>query len=257
MTTQLKFKFVLGFLFSIILGTSAFSQEKHIYQELSNFSNFSFYVGNEFYTQAKFTPDSDEASYREKINTLFNPQIGFLYTLYPDRMWSFQTGIMVGIERTFLKHEMNTDIPEETVTAETSIYNKCHLSIPLILNMNLKLGKKVFANLNAGLKMTYLPLDDGHFYYGNSEEEKDFELVYTAPENPIQGSFITGIGLSFPLKKVILKANVTYSINFQSNMVGQYIDFTSDTPSTSEFKYSGNHFGLTFAIGFKKCKAKI
>ena len=85
-----------------------------------------------------------------------------------------------------------------------------------------------------------------------------FGLRVDSPLNWVQGSFVIGSGISYTMKKILLKANLVYVMNFQNLMEGDYLfDNMFVSPrSYGYYKLSGNYLGLLFSASLAKKKSK-
>jgi len=91
----------------------------------------------------------------------------------------------------------------------------------------------------------------------DTESREMFGLRVNGP-NLFQGSFVVGSGISYAIKKLLLKANIIYVMNFQNSVKGEYLfDNMFVSPrSRGYYNLSGNYLGLIFSISLVKKKEK-
>jgi hypothetical protein len=255
---------LLSILLSNAFLKTVFSQEQKVYYELSKYSKWSFVAGPVVYNKAELTPQYGDLTFENKSMWGFNA--GVMYDFYPDRKWSFLTGLIVAKEPIYSvvyeidKNDLYSSYTEN-LTGEAKMYALYTFSSPIIINLNLKTGKRTFTNLSTGLKIMYFPSGEAEYTLAISDEELSdyreiFGLKLESPENSFQGSFVIGTGFSYALEKVLLKANLIYVMNFQNTISGEYQFanlFTS--PNTrGYYDLSGNYLGLLFSVSLKKSK---
>ena len=255
---------VLSILFSTASLKTAFSQEQKVYYELSKYSKWNFVAGPVIYDKAKLTPQYGELSFENKPMWGFNA--GVMCDFYPDRMWSFQTGLIVAKEPVYsieFKINNNDLYPEYPgdLNNEAKMYSLFTFSFPMILRLNLQTGNKTFASFITGLKAMYFPIGQAEYTYAISSEElfdyrEIFGLKLESPQNSFQGSFIIGTGFSYALEKVLLKANLIYVMNFQNTISGEYqfANLFTSPDTRGYYDLSGNYLGLLFSVSLKKSK---
>lgn len=257
---------LLGILLSNAFLKTSFSQEQKVYYELSKFSKWSLVAGPVIYNKAELNPQYGDLSFENKSMWGFNA--GVMYDFYPDRKWSFQTGLIVAKEPIYsVEYEIDKNdlYPSytENLTGEAKMYSLYTFSSPLIVSLNLKTGKRTFANLSTGLKIMYFPSGEAEYTLAISDEQLSdyreiFGLKLESPENSFQGSFVIGTGFSYALEKVLLKTNLIYVMNFQNTISGEYqfANLFTSPDSRGYYDLSGNYLGLLFSVSLKKSKNK-
>lgn len=253
-------------LLSILLSNAflkkAFSQEQSVYYELSKYSKWSIIAGPVIYNKAKITPQYGDLSFENKSMWGFNA--GVIYDFYPDRKWSFQTGLLVAkepicsVEYEIDKNDLYPSYTESLI-GEAKMYSQYTFSSPLIINLHFKTGRKTFANLSTGLKIMYFPSGGAEYTLAISDEQLSdyreiFGLKLESPENSFQGSFVIGTGFSYALEKVLLKANLLYVINFHNTITGEYqfANLFTSGDTRGYYYLSGNYLGLQFSVSLIK-----
>ncbi len=257
---------VLTILFSTAFLKISFSQGQKEYSELFKYSKWSFTAGPVFYDKAELTPQYGDLTFENKPMLGFNA--GVLYDFYPERKWSFQTGLIVAKEPIYsiyykISHNDLYENYSGDLIDEYKSYALYSFSFPLLLRYNLQTGKKTFASFLAGLKAMYFPHGESDYIYSLSNEELSdyreiFGLKLESPENSIQGSFIIGTGFSYTLEKALLKANIVYIMNFQNSISGEYqfANLFTSPDTRGYYDLSGNYLGLLFSVSLKKGKGK-
>lgn len=255
---------LLSILLSNAFLKTAFSQEQKVYNELSKFSKWSLVAGPVVYNKAELTPQYGDLTFENKSMWGFNA--GVMYDFYPDRKWSFQTGLLVAKEPIYsvkykiLKQDLYSEYQDDLVDSYRS-YAIYTFSFPFLLQFNLQTGKKTFASFVSGFKAMYFPSGSSDLVVAISSEELSdyreiFGLKLESPENSFQGSFVIGTGFSYALQKVLLKANLIYVMNFQNTISGEYqfANLFTSPDTRGYYDLSGNYLGLLFSVTLKKSK---
>lgn len=257
---------VLSILFSTAFLKMSFPQGQRVYSELFKYSKWSFTAGPVIYNKAELTPQYGALTFENKPMLGFNA--GVLYDFYPERKWSFQTGLIVAKEPIYsiyykISHNDLFENYPGDLTDEFKSYALYSFSLPLVLRFNLQTGRKTFASFMTGLKAMYFPHGESEYTYAISDEELSdyreiFGLKLESPENSIQGSFTIGTGFSYTMEKVLLKANIIYVMNFQNTISGEYqfANLFTSPDTRGYYNLSGNYLGLQFSVSLKKGKGK-
>lgn len=255
---------MLGLILSTIFPKYSFSQEDKVFPILTNYSRWSIVVGPIMYNKAKLTSQFGDYSFDNKIMTGYN--FGLLYDFYPDRKWTIQSGLLLTKEPVYslqfriYKNDLYSSYPNDLVDDKKyfSIYS---FSIPFYLRYNIQTSRKSFLSFNTGLLAKYLPYGGAELIVAISNEEiaetrEIFGLNVESPENAFQGSFVVGAGFSYALQKILIKANIYYTVNFQNSISGEYqfVNLLNSADSRGYYDLSGNHLGLMMSIGVKKWK---
>lgn len=241
---------------------AAYSQEQKSYYELSKYSKWSLVAGPVLYNKAKLTRQYGDLTFENKPMLGFNA--GLLYDLNPDKKWSFQMGLIVAKEPIYsIRFKiLNNDLPsyyQGDLEDNYKSYALYTFSFPLLLRLNIQTGRNTFASFLTGLKAMYFPSGSSDYTYAiSSQEHADFREIFglklESPENSFQGSFIIGTGLSYTLEKVLLKANLIYTMNFQNTISGEYqfANLFTSADTRGYYDLSGNYLGLLFSASLKK-----
>jgi hypothetical protein len=260
-------KTIVGILMlTIVFCLKVKSQENKVYPVLSKYRKWSIVGGPVLYDRAKIYAKYGDYTFQNR--PIWGFIAGFEYDFFPDRRWSFITGLDVALEPIYSikyrisKQDLYPHFYEDLVEKYTN-YSICTFSAPLYARLNIQANSKVFINLTAGLKFMYYP--PGGAYFGQeisnedqSETREIFGLNLHSQNNSIYGSAIVGTGASLALKKVLLKANLIYVLNFQNTIEGEYQfgNLLSSPPTRGDYKLSGNYWGLWLSISFRKSKNK-
>lgn len=266
MATRKLLLTMVGIILTIVLSTETFGQTSTEYYALKKYRKWGIVVGPILYNRAKLEPQYGEYTFENKPIWGFNA--GFEYDFYPDRKWSFITGFIVAIEPIynlqykFKKEDIYPHFTDDWTDSD-KMYATTSFSAPLLLRLNIQVSNKTFINFRSGLKVMYFP--DGFanlrvtFHNEDDTESREmFGLRVESPLNWFQGSFVIGSGISYATKKVLLKANLIYVMNFQNSMEGDYLfDNMFVSPrSYGYYKLSGNYLGLLFTVSLAKKKDK-
>jgi hypothetical protein len=257
---------MVGFILTIVLCSEAAGQLNSQYPVLSKYRKWGIVAGPVLYNKARIYPQYGDYTFQNRPMWGFNA--GFEYDFYPDRQWSFITGFLVAYEPIYnikyriLKQDLYPHFYEDYVDKFKS-YAYFSYSVPLLMRLNIQAGKNSFVNFLAGMKVMYFP--PGESYYGlvihnedMTESREIFGLNLPAQDNKYYGSVIVGAGASYLLKKVLLKANFIYVMNFPSTIKGEYQfgNLFTSLPARGDYKLSGSYLGLVFSASLKKSKKK-
>lgn len=254
---------LLSILLSNVVVKNTFSQERKVYDRLSGFSNWSFVTGPVLYKKAEIRPQYGNLTFKNK--PILGLNAGILYGFNSDRLWSFQTGLIIAKEPVYsVEYEIkNYDLYESypgDLTHSSKAYTMLTFSSPLLLSLNLQTSKNTFASLLVGSKIMYFPYGQAELTHAISYELSDYREVFglklESQKNAFQGSFVLGTGFSYALQKILLKANLIYVFNLQNTITGEYqfanLFVSADT--RGDYNLSGNYLGLLFSISFNKFK---
>ncbi len=253
---------IVGLVLTIVFAPKAFSQVTFEYYALKKYHKWGIITGPVLYNRAKLEPQYGEYTFENRPIWGFNA--GFDYDFHPANKWSFITGLIVALEPVY---NIKYSFKEEDIYPQfkggdvdkAKMYAMTSFSAPLLIRLNLQIGDKMFMNFRTGLKVMYFPSGFASFsltYHNkdNTEAREVFGLKAESPDNWIQGSFVIGTGVSYALKKILIKANLVYVMNFQNTMEGEYLfDNLFVSPRSYGFyKLSGNYIGLLFTINLAK-----
>ena len=87
---------MLSLLLSIAFLKMSFCQEQKVYSELFKYSKWSFAAGPVVYNKAELVQQYGNLTFKNK--PMLGLNAGVLYDFYPERKWSFQTGLIVAKE---------------------------------------------------------------------------------------------------------------------------------------------------------------
>jgi hypothetical protein len=219
-------------------------------------------AGPVLFDKATLSPQYGDLSFDNKPIIGFNA--GFEYDFYPEKKWSLNTGLLIGLEPIY-NLKVSIDIKdlyqtyESDVVVKTRKYSIISFSTPILVRLNIQALRKLFLNFSTGLKVVYFPTGESELYItivneDDTESRQVFGLRLKSPENAFQGSFVIGTGCSYVLDKVLLKANLVYVMNFQNTISGEYQfgNLFSSPPTRGYYNLSGNYLGLLFSASLKK-----
>jgi len=257
---------MVGLVLTIVFAPKTFGQTATEYYALKKYRKWGIVAGAILYNRAKLVPQYGEYTFENKPMWGFNA--GFEYDFYPDKKWSFVTGFIVAIEPIyklqykFKKEDIYPHFTDDWIDSD-KMYAMTSFSAPLLLRLNIQVSNKVFINFRTGLKAMYFPSGSASmsvtFHNEDDTESREmFGLRVESPNNSFQGSFVIGAGSSYASKRILLKANIIYVMNFQNAMEGDYLfDNMFVSPrSYGYYKLSGNYLGLLFSASLAKKKDK-
>ena len=257
---------IVGLVLTIVFAPKVFSQVTTEYYALKKYHKWGIIAGPVLYNRAKLEPQYGEYTFENRPVWGFNA--GFEYDFRPANKWSFITGLIVALEPVY---NIKYSFKEEDIYPQfkggdvdkAKMYAMTSFSAPLLIRLNLQIADKMFMNFRTGLKVMYFPSGFASFsltYHNkdNTEAREVFGLKVESPDNRIQGSFVIGTGVSYALKKILIKANLVYVMNFQNTMEGEYLfDNLFVSPRSYGFyKLSGNYIGLLFIVNLAKRQKK-
>jgi hypothetical protein len=259
-------KAMVGVLLTIVLGSGVLAQGNSEYQALAKYRKWGIVAGPVFYNSAKIYPQYGDYTLENKPMWGFNA--GFEYDFYPDRKWSFITGLLVAKEPVYNVHyriynkDLYTGYDGDLVDNYKS-YAIVTFSAPLLVRLNLQAGNHTFLNFLTGLKVMYFPSGDAYYSYtisneDNTESREVFGLNLHSQDFSFYGSFVIGTGISYTMRKVLLKTNIIYVMNFQNTIEGEYQfgNLLTSPPTRGDYELSGNYLGLLFSVSLAKSKDK-
>jgi hypothetical protein len=255
---------VIVMLFITMPLNNAFSQESTTNSRFDNYYKWGIVLGPAIYDRA--TISQDYGSYTFKNRPIWSYDIGLEYDLYPDKKWSFTTGLWINKEPVYnikyriLQKDLYSHFTEDL--EDYAIGYAIHtFSVPMLLRFNLRASENIYLNFYSGLKAMYFP--PGSSDYGLSisslelkETREIFGLRMESQDFSYYGSFVIGAGATFLRKKVLLKAKVIYVMNFQNTVDGEYQfgNMFSSPPAHGTYNLTGNYLGFLLTANLKKSK---
>lgn len=263
MVILLNKRIMVGVILTIIVLQTVHAQFNKEYPTLKNYGKFSFVAGPVVYDRA--TLIKKYGNYTFENLPIFSFNAGFEYDFHPDKKWAVTTGFYTVLEpicriRLHIKEaDLFANWVEEDLVEVYSQYSMCSFSTPLLIRYNLQTGKNTFVNFSTGIKGMYFPEGDAELTQSMTcedqmETREIFGLRARSPEQEYHGSFVIGTGYAIATKKLLLKSNLLYVMNFQNLMKGEYLygNLEQSGDSRGSYKLSGNYLGLLFSVGFKK-----
>jgi len=257
---------MVGGILTIVFPLFIQAQQITEYPELNKYRKWAIVAGPVLYNKASITPQYGDYTFENKPILGFNA--GFEYNFYPERRWSFCTGVLVALEPVYsVEYRIyNKDLFPEALgdlTNKTKMYSIVSFSSPLLLRLNIQSGNNTFISFLTGFKAMYFPNGGAEMVHAISSQELSetrevFGLKLESPKNSIQGSFVVGTGFSYAMDKVLLKANLIYVMNFQNTISGEYqfANLFTSPDTRGYYDLSGNYLGLLFSVSLKKGKNK-
>jgi len=259
-------KIMVGIFFTIIITSGVYAQADTEYYTLKKYRKWGIIAGPILYNRAKLEPQYGDYTFENKPMWGFNA--GFEYDFYPDRKWSFITGLVVALEPVYNVHYRfnKNDIYSifvDNLENNAKMYAMTSFSAPLLVRLNIQVNKKTFVNFLSGFKVMFFPPGEAGLSVSfsnedNSETREVFGLNLHSPDNLFHGSFVIGSGVSFAMKKVLFKTNFIYVMNFQNTMEGEYQfgNLLISPPTRGDYELSGNYLGFLFTVSLAKRKDK-
>lgn len=252
----------------MLIWFSGYSQESVFqnqdYSQLEKYRKTGLMVGPMVYDKALIIPQYGDYTFENKPIPGLN--FGFEYDFYPHKKWSLISGLYVNSEAVYniryriFEKDLYPDWPEDLVD-KAKAYAIKTFSVPLMLQLNLQTSEKSFINFRTGLKLMYFPAGEAGFGLSISDSalsdhREIFGLNLKSPDFPLYGSYVVGTGVSYAMKKALLKLNLIYVMNFQKTITGEYHfdNLMSSSPSRGYYELTGNYLALQFSIHFKKPK---
>lgn len=264
MVNKERFKTTM-FLFMVVFSSHICAQNVPEYKGLQQYRNWGVTMAAALYDKAELSQQYGAQDFKNFKTVSFNA--GFEYDFYPEKAWSFQTGLFIGyepaynIEYTIAKEDVITPLDDDEQKAKA--FGTYSFSIPLYFSLQKKVGKNIYAYVKTGLRYmryTYGSASFSAFYTSEdgSEVHENFGLRLKTQEFENYGSWIIGVGTSFAAKNFLLKTNLLYVMNFQPIMFGEYqfANLEVSEPTRGDYTLSGNYFALSFTIHFNKPKDK-
>jgi len=262
MVKQNTLKTMVGILLAIVFHLSLVAQSNDEYPRLEKYRKWSVNFGPTLYKKAEIAPQYGEYSFTNKPIPSFTA--GIEYDFYPERKWSVITGLLVAREPVYnISYTIfNKDLypgSEGDLLNKAKAYSLMTFSAPLMLRLNIQSTSKTYLSFLTGLKVMYFPKGSASFaqlisYDDNSESLEIFGLNLHSQEFSFYGSSVIGTGFSIAMDKILLKTNLTYVINFQNTIEGEYQfgNLFESEPTRGSYELSGNYLSLSFSVSLKK-----
>lgn len=242
------------------------SQDNNEYSILKKYRKWGIVAGPVLFNRAKLEPQYGDYTFENKPMWGFNA--GIDYDFYPTEKWSFITGFIVSLEPiyniklSFKKEDLYSNFEEGWVGTDRT-YATISFSVPLLTRLNFQIGNNTFLNFRTGLKVMYSPTGRASVSWSfsnedNTEVREMFGLRVESPNNSFKGSFIIGSGISYATKRLLIKSNIIYVVNFQNAMEGEYLfdNMLVSQQSRGYYVLSGNYLGLMFSLNIEKKRNK-
>lgn len=256
---------VLGFLLAPLFSKVIFAQDANELKILNQYQRFGFVAGPALYNRAELKPQFGSGTFKNFPIWGFNA--GFEYDFYPEKRWSFITGLFVAKEPIYKAqvYFVDGDIFEnygESIE-DFKAYAIVSFSVPVYISLKKKLWNRVYGQLRTGLKVMYLPPGDAYtsMTYTNQDigiTKEVWGIKAQSQDYSYYGSFIVGCGISWAAKRFLIKTNMIYVMNFQPTMFGEYQfdNLLITEHSRGYYTLTGNYIALLFTFHFNKPKDK-
>lgn len=258
---------ILFFILPVIgLGQSTTQSKSYSADPSIEYRNWSIILGPVIYNKATLTPQYGEYSFVNKPILGYNA--GFEYDFYHIEKWTLTTGFIWSKEPVYnLEYVLKEEDIYSHFNGDLYDYSKMYamlsFSFPLYVKRNFQVARNLYLQPFTGLKVKYFPagsatLSVNIYNEDQSESREVFGLRLESPDNYIQYAYAIGIGSSYGMKKVLIKANIIYSINFQTLISGEYMfgNLLVSPESRGYYELSGNYLGLLFSFNLKKGKLR-
>ncbi len=259
-------KTMVGIFLTIIITSGVYAQADKEYYTLKKYRKWGLVAGPALYNRAEIYRQYGDYTFENKPMLGFNA--GFEYDFYPDRKWSFITGLVIALEPVYNVHyhikieDIYSHFEEDLIDSFTS-YSMSSFSTPILIRLNIQMKEKVFISFLSGFKVKFFPPYEALLIYSisnedNTESREIFGLNLHSHDNLFHGSFVIGSGISIAMKKVLLKTNFIYVMNFQNTFEGEYQfgNLLTSPPTRGDYELSGNYLGLVFTVSLAKRKDK-
>lgn len=237
------------------------------YSKLDDYKKYGWVIGISRYDKAI---NQLEFGTKEPINlNALSYKIGLNYTFNPDQKWTLISGALLtqdpvySLNLQFDKAELNDDFIEpQILNSKRYSYIESSIEFPFIAQYQVPAFKNGFVHVNFGLKtkfISYVDKDPSTYHFGRSPEEILFTIETQNTTNNWQSSFLLSTGVSLARKKYLLRADLSYTVNFQNVAEGtfNYSNLLVTSDSQGSYHNTGNHLSLLITIHFLKRKKKL
>lgn len=246
--------------------STTYAQKNNRENAINQYRNWSIVAGPVIYNKAKLTPQYGDYTFVNK--PILGYYAGFDYDFYHFKKWTLTSGFLWSKEPVY---NLEYVLKEEDIYSHfngdlydyTKGYAMLSFSFPLYLKRNFQVARNLYLQPFTGLKLKYFPAGSAElsvniYNEDRSESREVFGLRLESPENSFQCSYLIGVGCSYGMKKVLVKANLIYSMNFQNSISGEYMfgNLLVSPGSRGYYDLSGNYLGLLFSFNLKKGKLR-
>jgi hypothetical protein len=227
---------------------------------LKLYRKWSIVAGPVIYNKAKIASQYGEQSFVNK--RIPGYYAGVEYDFFNSKKWILTTGFLwslepiYNIEYVLKKEDINYNYDLYDYNRE---YAMLSFSFPLYVKRNIEISRHFYVQPFTGFKFKYFPSGSSQTSVivhneDDTESREVFGLRAESPDNSIQCAYSIGIGGSYLMKKALIKANLVYSMNFQTLMSGEYLfdNLLVSPRSRGYYELSGNYIGLLFSVNLKR-----
>ena len=256
--------FILIIVYSFSYAQVSKEEPKNDFEIFSKYGKWGFSIMPVVYKKGTTTKDYGSIS----LNTqpMYSFQIGVQRHFWRSKEWGLIIGANIGWipfgNYSFsLKKE---DTPEGfDGVDEKSIFgfSQPYIFIPISVEYKKRIASNIFFNMNVGLGInvginsfeegfTSLITEDSE---GIIEEREVFRYYLSTPDG-IQYSATISSGMYFSLKNFMIRTNIVYNKNFKNLWEGEYQfgNLLVSDPTRGDYFVSGDYFGLSTTVFFKK-----
>ena len=262
-------KTMMSFLL-IIVCFSSFSQEwiNNDLEVFSEYRKWGFSIIPVLYNKGKTTKDYGFLDLKTK--RMYSFQIGVERHFWNTKKWGASVGFKVGLlpysnHSFYLKAE---DIPNDFGEYEESTiteFSQPYIIIPINVEYKKKIAKKSYFNMSIGVNMNIgiSSRDESVTRFISEElgeviEIREVFAHYLFTPEGVQYSATFSAGVYFVLKKCLIRTNILYNKNFKNVWRGEYQfgNLLVSEPTRGDYTVSGDYFGLSTTVFFKKRNKK-
>lgn len=227
---------------------------------LKLYRKWSIVAGPVIYNKAKITPQYGEHSFVNK--PIPGYYAGVEYDFLNLKKWTLTTGFLWSPEPVY---NLEYVLKKEDIYCNYDLYDYTRgyamlsFSFPLYVKRNIEISRHFYVQPFTGFKFKYFPSGSAEMSVAvvnedHTESREVFGLRAESPDNSMQCAYVICIGGSYLMKKALIKANLVYSMNFQTLMSGEYLfdNLLVSPRSRGYYELSGNYIGLLFSVNLKK-----
>jgi hypothetical protein len=234
------------------------------YEVFNSYGNFGYSFAPVLFNKATIT-----RNYGNTILTnrpILSYQLGVVYHFQPAKEWGINTGLtLTSLPISNMSFDLNDNdvYPGYAGSNNSKSIGSLFLSVPINVELKKQLAKNLYANLNFGVNISFIPSNRYEEVYIISSQElqesREVFAMYQQSYNdkPIVGLVLKG-GFYFTLKHCLIKTNLVYNKSFKNIVEGEYQfgNLLVSEPTRGDYKISGDYFALTTTIYFKIKKKK-
>ncbi|MCF6181639.1 hypothetical protein [Lutibacter sp.] len=229
------------------------------YEIFNSYGNFGYSFAPVLFNKATIT-----RNYGNTILTnrpILSYQLGVVYHFQPAKEWGINTGLTLTrlpISNISFNLNDNDVYPGYGGSNKSKSIGSLFLSVPINVELKKQLAKNLYANLNFGINISFIP-SDGYeevYIYSNQELQESrevFAMYQLTGSDNLNASIVLSGGFYFTLKHCLIKTNLVYNKSFKNIVEGEYQfgNLLVSEPTRGDYKISGDYFALATTIYFK------